>query len=472
MKAGSAANWTNGPIPVIAPEYNASLLAATSDMALAVSSEGIIKSVLNDKRSEHHARLAGWVGKSMNDVLTVESRPKFENALEIISTTGELERRVELNHTDSDGWTVPMRYSFHSVGPGDLVLMLGKDLSIVAETQEQLVQAQVALERGYEERREHDARYRVVMATTRDAIVFVSSDGRVRDVNAAAAGLLSADVDHLIGAPIAKEFKNRRRGEFVESLLNVAMSDFETDMVVQTARGNRELKITPSVFRAAGERVIICRLSPAGPDHRVDDQLHSDLNALFQRSTDGIVLCDANGYISEANEAFLELADVTAMSEVKAKNFGDFLQRGQIDLNVMLENTIRSGHMRIYSTRLVNDGGAQAAVEISSVLLTHQDNPGVAFIVRDADRASAMRQATQPANTSEAPNQNVVELVGSATLKEIVAETSDVIEKMCIQTAVELTRNNRAAAAEMLGVSRQSLYVKLRKYGLLKRDAD
>jgi DNA-binding protein Fis len=40
---------------------------------------------------------------------------------------------------------------------------------------------------------------------------------------------------------------------------------------------------------------------------------------------------------------------------------------------------------------------------------------------------------------------------------------------MCIETAVELTRNNRVAAAEMLGLSRQSLYVKLRKYGLLAK---
>ncbi|NRB34849.1 MAG: transcriptional regulator PpsR, partial [Rhodobacteraceae bacterium] len=68
---------------------------------------------------------------------------------------------------------------------------------------------------------------------------------------------------------------------------------------------------------------------------------------------------------------------------------------------------------------------------------------------------------------------SAVDLVGQAPLKEIVAATSDVVEKMCIETAIELTRNNRAAAAEMLGLSRQSLYVKLRKFGLLdKSDAD
>ena len=66
----------------------------------------------------------------------------------------------------------------------------------------------------------------------------------------------------------------------------------------------------------------------------------------------------------------------------------------------------------------------------------------------------------------------IVELVGSAPLKEIVAQTADVVEKMCIETAVELTRNNRVAAAEMLGLSRQSLYVKLRKYGIMGREQE
>jgi DNA-binding NtrC family response regulator len=38
---------------------------------------------------------------------------------------------------------------------------------------------------------------------------------------------------------------------------------------------------------------------------------------------------------------------------------------------------------------------------------------------------------------------------------------------MCIESALELTHNNRASAAEMLGLSRQSLYVKLRRFGMV-----
>ena len=45
-------------------------------------------------------------------------------------------------------------------------------------------------------------------------------------------------------------------------------------------------------------------------------------------------------------------------------------------------------------------------------------------------------------------------------------ETTDVIEKLCIEAALELTGDNRASAAEMLGLSRQSLYSKLRRFGL------
>ena len=60
----------------------------------------------------------------------------------------------------------------------------------------------------------------------------------------------------------------------------------------------------------------------------------------------------------------------------------------------------------------------------------------------------------------------LTELVGRVPMKDIVGETTDLIEKRCIEAALELTRDNRASAAEILGLSRQSLYVKLRRFGM------
>jgi DNA-binding NtrC family response regulator len=62
--------------------------------------------------------------------------------------------------------------------------------------------------------------------------------------------------------------------------------------------------------------------------------------------------------------------------------------------------------------------------------------------------------------------EQLTELVGRVPLKELVRDSSDMIERLCIEAALELTSDNRAAAAEILGLSRQSLYAKLRRYGL------
>jgi DNA-binding NtrC family response regulator len=60
----------------------------------------------------------------------------------------------------------------------------------------------------------------------------------------------------------------------------------------------------------------------------------------------------------------------------------------------------------------------------------------------------------------------MTELVGRVSLKEIVRETTDVIERLCVEAALKLTNDNRASAAQMLGLSRQSLYGKLRRFDI------
>ena len=193
--------------------------------------------------------------------------------------------------------------------------------------------------------------------------------------------------------------------------------------------------------------------------------------ALFRDGSDAFVFCDAKGVIASANDSFLELVDAAHLADVKGRSLGDFLHRGQIDLSMLIENSKRSGQMRVYSTKLVNDYGSKLSTEISATYLSNGAQPIIAFVIRDVSRIEAVRQSAGGSNAEES-SRNVMELVGSATLKEIVSETTDVVEKMCIETAVTLTRNNRVAAAEMLGLSRQSLYVKLRKYGLLHKEKD
>ena len=68
--------------------------------------------------------------------------------------------------------------------------------------------------------------------------------------------------------------------------------------------------------------------------------------------------------------------------------------------------------------------------------------------------------------------EQLTELVGRVSLKDIVRESTDIIEQLAIKAALQLTGDNRASAADMLGMSRQSLYVKLRRHSLGDLDPD
>jgi DNA-binding NtrC family response regulator len=60
----------------------------------------------------------------------------------------------------------------------------------------------------------------------------------------------------------------------------------------------------------------------------------------------------------------------------------------------------------------------------------------------------------------------LTDLVGRTPLKDLVQNTTDVVEKMCVEAALRLTGNNRSAAARALGLSRQAFYLKLKRLGL------
>ena len=81
--------------------------------------------------------------------------------------------------------------------------------------------------------------------------------------------------------------------------------------------------------------------------------------------------------------------------------------------------------------------------------------PKVEMLIRDAVARDIPRSVEQ-----------LTELVGRMSLKDIVRESTDLVERLCIEAALAFTSDNRASAAEILGVSRQSLYSKLHRHGL------
>lgn len=460
-----------GKLPLMSPDVLTEIVASAADLALLVSPARRVVSVMADPQNGLQSKVADWEGAALSSIFAPESWRKLDARLTELREGRRPRISLELNHSDNAVWEFPVRYTLHRIGSDDSVLMIGRDLRPIAEVQQQLVSAQLALERDYESQRELDTRYRVMMEVSRDPIVIVSmSSGRIADLNAAAASLLGGGRGDLVGAAVAQEFEGRRRGEFLESMANMAVAERGGPIELTARRSQRRLSVVPTMFRAAGERLLLCQLDVVDSAAAQTDELAENLSRLYHEGADGIVFADAEGNIRAANEAFLNLTDSANMAAVRGKSMADYLARGAVDLRVLLDNVKRTGQLRLYATRLTTDYSGQIAVEMSATWLNDRPNPVLVLVVRDASRVETMRRP--PASPQDDGMRNVMELVGSSTLKDIVAETTDVIEKMCIETALELTRNNRVAAAEMLSLSRQSLYVKLRKYGLLNKAGD
>jgi transcriptional regulator PpsR len=135
-----------------------------------------------------------------------------------------------------------------------------------------------------------------------------------------------------------------------------------------------------------------------------------------------------------------------------------------VELDVLITNLRQRGSVRFFTTTVRSEDQSQSQVEISAVSIGNGGQPSFGFAIRAIGprlQVDARPQAPMPRSLEQ-----LTQLIGRVSLKELVRESTDVIEKLCIEAALELTGDNRASAAEMLGLSRQSLYVKLRRYGL------
>jgi PAS domain-containing protein len=152
-----------------------------------------------------------------------------------------------------------------------------------------------------------------------------------------------------------------------------------------------------------------------------------------------------------------------------------FEPRDRPQLDAVLASARAGGQAEPRQIRLAD---AAAEVELSASVFRED---GASFMLLRAVPLPAMLNGTvhgradtlsDPAprarSGAELPRSvdQLTELIGRVPLKDLVREATDMIERLCIEAALEKTNDNRASAAELLGLSRQSLYVKLHRYGL------
>jgi transcriptional regulator PpsR len=467
MTSHGKTEWAEQLIPNLDQASTADLISRLCDFAFFISSDGEIIQTMTSPFLAPRLDLSSWKGLRLQDTLTTESVPKFEARIAQLKEGQKELRPVELNHRPTHQQTeLPVRYTFHWSAEDGSTLLLGSDLRPVAEMQQQLVEAQIALENDYDARREHEIRLKVLMESSDVATVFIAlNTGVISSCNSAAEVLLGRSRKELMDAPFATEFEDEGVTSLIDRMVTAASDVSITAVLANSAHGGQSYRLNPTLFRGATSQMLLCKMEPEDSSLGTMDQLATHLVSFFHTGVDPIVFVNMSGQILSANEAFVSVANVTHAQTLSGRSMSDFFSRGSVDLNVILESARRNGKMRLYSTKILNEHGDERPVEISTTQIRTEREPICVLVMRNARRVEGI--STPTSQMSEEEVNSVVELIGSQSLKDVVARSTDVVEKMCIETAIRMTSNNRVAAAEMLGLSRQSLYVKLRKYDLV-----
>lgn len=445
------------------------LLVAASDIALVLDGEGVIRDLAFGSE-ELAADCAGeWLGQPWAKTVTVESRAKVEALLGEAATATAAPRWRHVNHPSSRGADVPVLYSAVRVAGDGRVVAVGRDLRATAALQRRLVDAQQSMERDYARLRHVETRYRVLFQTTSEAVLVVDAATRkVIEANPAAGQLLGEAVGRLVGRVFPEGFDDEG-GQALQGLLaGVSATGWADNVRARQADGGREFLVSASLFRQESASLFLVRLVPLEAESAdavaVMPKTKSRLLRVVENAPDGFVVTGTDGRVVTANAAFLDLTQLATEEQARGQSLDRWLGRPGVDLDVLIANLRQHGSVRLFATTLRGEYGAPADVEVSAVSVQEGEQPWFGFSIRNVGR----RLVAEPRAGRELPRsvEQLTELVGRVPLKDLVRETTDVIERLCIEAALELTGDNRASAAELLGLSRQSLYVKLRRYGL------
>ena len=441
------------------------VVAAASDLALVLDDRGLIRDLSVGSEELSDDSYDEWIGRPWLDTVSLESRPKVEALLTGAKQSAPAMWR-QVNHPSARGGDIPILYSAVKLGKGGSVIALGRSMRSVAALQQRLVNAQQSLERDYEFVRQAETRYRMLFELALEAVLILEAGSqKVVDANPAAARILGQGVRFMIGRTFPEGFDEAGTRAIQDLIGSIRVSGRASEVVVKLAGDPRRFQVSASPFRQDNATHILLRIvSLDGNEAISDEATRNRLTAVLERLPDSFVLTDPNGRVLTANRSFLDLVQLTSEGQVRGEPLERWLGRSGVDLTVLLANLKEHDSIRLFSTTVRGEYGATSDVEISAVTAPDADPPCVAFSMRSIARR--LPEKGVPGRELPRSVQQLTELIGRVPLKDVVRETTDVIERLCIEAALELTGDNRASAAEMLGLSRQSLYVKLHRYGI------
>jgi transcriptional regulator PpsR len=470
--------------------YAMDLLIAEPDITLRLDATGVIRDarVANSVAAE---RIEDWIGVDWSATVGDDTREALDRLLATVFDAGSA-ASGQIAQRFPSGLLLPVEYTAVRLDANQGLIAVGRQLRAVADLQGRLLDAQRTMERDYWKLRQVETRYRMLFEAANDALVTLSNaDLRVLEVNPVAAELLEMNPRQRAaarGTDPRDWLRIEARDEFDRLLEQVRERGSTPAVVLALGGGRPSCLVRGSLVGVDKDAILVLQLAPmtnasgtgndrphaakrngngAAAAEVAERELTRRQASLIERCPDGYLIIDRSGRILRANAAFVEMAQVGSESALLGESFGRWLASPGADFAVLLANLERFGSVRMFSTRVRGALDSEVDVEISATGNTEHGADVIGLVVRDVGRRLA---SPAPAPSGAGPlatsPETLTSRLGKTPLRTLVDEAVAEVERHYLTAALELTGGNRSAAAQLLGISRQSLHSKLIRLGL------
>jgi transcriptional regulator PpsR len=439
---------------------------AQPDITLLLDLKGVIQGVtVSNGMSDE--KMQAWRGRAWTDTVadhdadqgTDKVRRMVEDALASgVSAFNNVTQRFP------SGREIPIEYTTVRLGGNAGLIAVGRSFQAVVELQSRLVSAQHSMEQDYWKLREIETRYRLLFDASVEPVLVLDAETLcIAEANPAAIRALGLNR----GWEFLSEMAEAERAPFRAMLQRVREQGRVPGIVVHLG-GNRESWVVrTSLINSEPGNAFLLQLAPSSPKAKTPNAREmTQLPSVINRLPDAFVIIDREGVVRRANPAFLDLVEVGVEAVVLGEGLERWLRRPGADMKVMMSQLRRNGAVRLFTTVIQGELGSEIEVEISA----GGDAHNIGIVLRNVSRRLQPLTDEQPAITKD---DRLLEALGALSrqsdnvaLPELVDGAVGIVERHFITLTLEQTGGNRKAAAELLGVSRQSLYTKLNRYSM------
>lgn len=435
---------------------------AQPDVTLLLDMDGIIREA-SVSNSIDEAGVDAWLGRPWIETIA-DTGIKVRQMVDDARSTGISAFR-QVTQRFPSGRELPIEYTTVLLGGRAGLLAIGKNLQAVAELQSRLVAAQQAMERDYWKLRDIETRYRLLFQSSAEAVLLLkASNLRIIDANPAAVAALELPPrrpDGGVGRDFLADVSADERDTLQAMLQHVRDQGKAPGIVMHFGRDRKAWLLRASLMPG---QIYFLQLSAIGATaQRAVESRAPSIDDLIERMPDGFVIIDHLGVIQRVNQAFVDMVELGTKASAVGERLGRWMSRPGADVNVLLATLQRQRAVRLFATTLHGELGTEMEIEVAAAHDEDVDGRHIVLLIRDVARRLP---SGAEANRLIAALGPLSEQVGKTSLRKLVRDTIDVVERHYVRAALDQAGGNRTAAAHLLGLSRQSLYAKLNRYEL------